>query len=147
MKNLRRYWQIIFPIIVMLIIWNFSAQNGDESDGVSLAFAAKLGLSNGVTRKIAHFLIYSILGLTLANFFRSLKPKKFPNLKALIFSLIIAVIYSSVDEYHQSLIPGRDGNPTDIIIDSLGTIAGICIFTAIICFIRQKKAEKRKFAK
>ncbi len=131
----------------MIIIWNFSAQNGEDSDGVSLALAAKLGLSNGITRKIAHFVIYSILGLSLANFFRSIRPKKFPNFKALIFSLIIAAAYSAIDEYHQSLIPGRDGNPIDIIIDSLGAIAGICIFVSIICLIRQKRIKRRKFAK
>jgi len=143
MKTIKRYWQIIFPIIIMIIIWSFSSQNGEESDSVSLAFAAKLGLSNGVVRKIAHFIIYSALGASLVNFFRSLKPKRFPNWKPVLVSLVIATVFSTFDEYHQSFIPGRDSNPRDIIIDTLGAIAGFCIFIAIFCLIKRKKAEKR----
>lgn len=139
MKYLKHYWQFIFPILIMILIWNFSAQNSTESDSISIPLAAILGLSNGVVRKLAHFTIYLVLGVSLTNAFRSLKPKKFPKLKPLIISAVIALIYASLDEYHQSFIPGRDGNPQDIIIDTLGAIAGICIFVAIFCRIKQKK--------
>ena len=141
MKFIKRYWQFIFPILIMVLIWSFSAQNSTESDGISIPLAAMLGLSNGVMRKIAHFTIYLFLGASLANAFRSLKPKKFPTYKPLVISLVIAVIYATFDEYHQSFIPGRDGNPTDIIIDSLGTLAGICIFVSITCLIRYKRRK------
>ena len=144
MKFIKRYWQIIFPILIMLLIWSFSAQNGEESDGVSLVFAAKLGLTNGIVRKIAHFIIYALLGASLANFFRSIEGKKFPSLKAMILSLVIAVFYSSIDEYHQSFIPERNGNPIDILIDSLGASAGISAFIAIYSLLRAKHAKKRK---
>lgn len=139
MKFIKRYWQFIFPILIMILIWSFSAQNSAESDGISIPLAAMLGLSNGTMRKIAHFTIYLVLGVALTNAFRSLKPKKFPNLKPLILSASIALIYASLDEYHQSFIPGRDGNLRDIIIDTLGAIAGICIYVIIFCKIKQKR--------
>lgn len=138
MKFIKRYWQIVFPILIMLLIWSFSAQNGESSDSLSIPLAEKLGLTNGIVRKIAHFIIYAMLGASLANFFRSTEGKKFPSLKAIILSLLIAVIYSSIDEYHQSFIPERDGNPIDILIDSLGATAGICAFIAIYSFIKSK---------
>ena len=141
MKFIKRYWQFIFPILIMILIWNFSAQNSTESDSISIPLAAMLGLSNGVMRKIAHFTIYLILGASLANAFRNLKPKKFPTFKPLVISLVIAVIYAAFDEYHQSFIPGRDGNPADILIDGLGALAGICVFVTIFCAIKQKKAK------
>lgn len=141
MKYIKKYWQFIFPILIMILIWNFSAQNSTDSDGLSIPLAALLGLSNSALRKIAHFVIYLILGVSLTNAFRSLKPKKFPYLRPLILSAIIALVYASLDEYHQSFIPGRDGNPGDILIDTLGAIAGICIFVAIFCRIKQKKSK------
>lgn len=141
MKYIKKYWQFIFPILIMILIWNFSAQNSTDSDGLSIPLAALLGLSNSALRKIAHFIIYLILGVSLTNAFRSLKPKKFPYLRPLILSAIIALVYASLDEYHQSFIPGRDGNPGDILIDTLGAIAGICIFVTIFCRIKQKKSK------
>lgn len=145
MKYVKKYWQIIFPILIMLLIWSFSAQNGDDSDSVSLTLAAKLGLSNGVVRKIAHFLIYAMLGASLANYFRSINQKKFPNIKDIVLSLLIAFIYSCIDEYHQSLIPGRDGNRVDIIIDSLGACAGISAYVSSYFFyLANRKTKKNK---
>jgi VanZ family protein len=143
-KYIKKYWQIVFPILIMLLIWSFSAQNGESSDSLSIPLAEKLGLTNGIVRKIAHFIIYAMLGASLANFFRSTEGKKFPSLKAIILSLLIAVIYSSIDEYHQSFIPERDGNPIDILIDSLGATAGICTFIATYSLLRIKHTEKHR---
>lgn len=137
-KHIKKYWQIIFPILVMILIWNFSAQNGEDSDNISLGFAAKLGLPNGVVRKIAHFTIYAVLGAMLINFFRSIKHRKIIGFKYTIISLAIAATYSCIDEFHQSFIPERDGNPLDIVIDSLGACAGIAIYIAIYSFIKSK---------
>lgn len=143
MKFVKRYWQIVFPILIMLLIWSFSAQNGESSDSLSIPLAEKLGLTNGIVRKIAHFIIYAMLGASLANFFRSTEEKKFPSLKAIILSLLIAVIYSSIDEYHQSFIPERDGNPIDILIDSLGALAGICAYISAYCLCHTKRSKKQ----
>ncbi len=142
MKYIKRYWQIIFPIIIMIIIWNFSAQNSFESDGISIPLAEKLGLTNHVVRKLAHFTIYALLGLSWANFFRSIN-KKFPTIVTAALSLLPAVVYALIDEYHQNFIFGRDGNFTDVVIDSLGAITGICIFITIFCFIKRRKIIKK----
>ena len=138
MKHIKHYWQIIFPILVMLLIWSFSAQNGESSDSLSIPLAEKLGLTNGAVRKIAHFLIYAMLGASLTNFFRSIEGKKFPKLKAILLSILIAIAYSCIDEYHQSFIPDRNGNPIDVLIDSLGAIAGISAYIATHSLIRTK---------
>ena len=143
MKFIKRYWQIVFPILIMLLIWSFSAQNGESSDSLSIPLAEKLGLTNGIVRKIAHFIIYAMLGASLANFFRSTEEKKFPSLKAIILSLLIAVIYSSIDEYHQSFIPERDGNPIDILIDSLGAMAGTSTYISAYCLCHAKRSKKQ----
>ena len=143
MKYIKRYWQIIFPIIIMIIIWKFSSQNSFESDSISIPLAAKLGLTNHTVRKLAHFIIYALLGLSWANFFRSIN-KKFPTLKTTLLPLLFSAIYAIIDEYHQNLVFGRDGNRIDVVIDSLGALAGICIFVAIFCFIRYRKATKKK---
>jgi VanZ family protein len=37
-----------------------------------------------------------------------------------LFSLGLAVVYGISDEIHQLYVPGRDGSPVDVVIDSIG---------------------------
>lgn len=38
-------------------------------------------------------------------------------------ALLLTAVYALSDEYHQTFIPGRDGNIIDVIIDCLGGLA------------------------
>ncbi|SHJ93029.1 VanZ like family protein [Anaerobranca californiensis DSM 14826] len=73
-------------------------------------------------RKFAHFTVYFILGILITNAFTvtGIKGKK-----RLIYSLIFCVIYAITDEFHQTFVPGRSGQITDVLIDSFGSLAGI----------------------
>jgi VanZ family protein len=39
------------------------------------------------------------------------------------WALLLTAVYAISDEYHQTFIPGRDGNVIDIIIDCIGGLA------------------------
>ncbi len=73
-------------------------------------------------RKGAHFSIYAVLGLLSFNAFLQSGVK---GKKALFFAWLLATAYAGVDEYHQTFIPGRSGEVTDVMIDSAGAITGI----------------------
>jgi VanZ family protein len=62
-------------------------------------------------RKLAHFSLYAVLTFCL-------------NLSGLRLRWVIIslIILASVDEFHQSFIPGRTGTYKDVIIDCLGGI-------------------------
>lgn len=90
-------------------------------------------------RKTAHFLIYTVVGLLLMGI---MSRYKIENKKKVIISLIIGVIYASLDEIHQAFIPERTARVTDVIIDALGLILGILCIIAIEKQIKKVKETK-----
>ena len=130
-------WLAVF--MWMGVIFYFSHQPGDvsgETSGrivemVSGAVTTVLpfvdipeeGLHFAI-RKGAHFFIYSILGLLSFIAFVVSGAKR---RNAVFFAWILATVYGGIDEYHQTFIPGRSGEVTDVIIDSAGAIVGILI--------------------
>lgn len=52
---------------------------------------------------------------------------KIKELDRIAISMIIGVIYAATDEIHQAFVPGRGPLVTDVILDSIGVLTGICI--------------------
>lgn len=138
-QNIRRR-SVIFikwlPLIVVLaMIFSFSAATADESSEESNALVTAfveitalkvdektLSIMNDVTREIAHFTEYLILGLTSWLAFTTLSIKV--KIKV-IFLSTFCVLYAISDEIHQYFVPGRSCQLQDIIVDSAGAITGI----------------------
>ncbi len=47
--------------------------------------------------------------------------------KAILYTLIITLLYAISDEYHQSFVPGRDPSLVDILFDFIGCFGGVFI--------------------
>lgn len=89
--------------------------------------------TNPVVRKAAHFTEYAILGFLISMFFvfsgtRGLKP--------VIYTAAFCLIFSSADEIHQSFVPGRSCQFTDILIDTLGGALGAFL---VFLFLKVKR--------
>ena len=137
MQVIRRYWRIIFPIIIAVVIWVFSSQNGDISDAKSLQFANMLGLSNMVMRKIAHIILFGAFGYSLCSFIKGLHPSLFPTHDLVAYPVIITTVYGAIDEVHQLTVIGRTGLISDVLIDTAAGICGILLYIVIFCFWRR----------
>jgi VanZ family protein len=81
-----------------------------------------------VVRKFAHLTEYAILAALLVRAFRQRQPRAG---RALAMSFLIATVYATLDEFHQSFIVSRTGSPWDVIIDCLGALAGLVIYRAM----------------
>jgi VanZ family protein len=78
---------------------------------------------HGVTRKLAHFTEYAILG---ALWFRGLARSGVARPPAAAWlALVISVACAVVDETHQSFVPHRTGSARDVLLDSMGALAAI----------------------
>ena len=95
-------------IIGPLILWLFPNTSPET-----------LAIIHFVTRKIAHFTEYAILGFLAARAFRP-SPRRAISERWFLISLILIVVYAFLDEFHQSFVPSR----TPSIYDSLIDIAG-----------------------
>ena len=126
-------WALI--IFWMALIFYLSHQPATESDGLSIGITEKIleliqrivpditldiGRFNHIVRKNAHFFVYLVLGVLVANGLTN-------SSKATVFrvALLICVLYAISDEVHQLFVPGRGGQIKDVIIDSTGSLVGI----------------------
>ncbi len=78
-------------------------------------------------RKLAHCTEYAIFGLLLYHSFHPRHPEKW-NARSAFAALVVAGLFSLVDEYHQSLVPSRTASLVDCGIDTVGALLGIVLF-------------------
>ena len=99
----------------------------------------EVGWANFVTRKLAHLTEYAILCFL---FFRGFKKTtKISLMEALMLSLVLTVIYSLTDEFHQTFISGRTGKALDILIDFMGAFIGFIISWKFIPLLPKRVRE------
>ena len=83
------------------------------------------GSKSYIVRKMAHFSIYALIGISLLLFIYLFSKK-----------LILSIMYACYDEYRQLSVPGRSGSIKDVFIDSLGALTGITLIFIIILAIK-----------
>ena len=147
---LRKFAAWISVLIWMGVIFNFSAQNAEESSSLSQGISKilyntisslpgvqiELSLFHSLLRQAAHFIVFLILALLLINAFRI---SGFNFNRSALYTFIFAVIYAALDEYHQSFVPGRTAELKDVFVDSLGIISGIGFYRTILLIISYLK--------
>ena len=151
-KNLifKRVLFLIMLVIAFYVIFNFSAQNGEDSGTLSekvtrfiveiISKIKTMDISRKVyyiqklhpiVRKLAHFSIYTAVGFSIMGFMCTFDIR---NIFKVIISLSVGIIYAISDEIHQYFIPGRGPSIIDVGIDSFGVLTGIFILVTLIVF-------------
>jgi len=70
-----------------------------------------------IFRKVAHMAEYFVLAYLL---FRALSESRLSRSRLLLISFFLSLVYSGLDEWHQSFIAGRVASVVDVGIDSAG---------------------------
>ncbi len=139
-------------IVGHIFVHDFS----DLSEEKQREFAAKV---DHPIRKTAHASEYALLALLLSGAFlkpsrkklqdeeagqdAQQNPESWVGVKSQFFcAWICTTLYAATDEFHQTFVPGRSGEPRDVALDSLGALAGILILYLII-HIRSKHIIKK----
>lgn len=117
-------WKIASLAIMALIFW-FSQKNATQSSAQSDFFLFLLPFlqddtARTILRKMAHFTIYTVLGFCVGQSLPPLRP-----VRAFWVGVSICFLYACSDELHQSLIPGRSCQFTDVLIDTAGSCLGL----------------------
>lgn len=153
--KLKRSIFIILIIINCATIFWFSNQIADDSTNsssrvINLIIKIIPDLANyqdimqTVVRKLAHYSIYTLLGILTMNFALTYKRSFYQKGLA---SLTFGILYAISDEIHQRFVQGRSCELRDVCIDTLGVLTGILIViivTKIYRKITKKQKEKRK---
>jgi VanZ family protein len=70
--------------------------------------------------KLVHFGIYFVLCWLVHRSMRTQRSSPFASRFSLVLSILLTVLYGASDEFHQSLVPGRDSNVYDLISKAIG---------------------------
>lgn len=130
-------------LLIMCIIFSFSANVADDSDKTSGGLTKKVVYViekitgdeieensaqydeiHHIVRKTGHFLEFMALGCTFVLPYALITDKK-----VLVFILceLSSAFYACTDEFHQIFVDGRNGNFKDVAIDSSGAFVGVCV--------------------
>ncbi|WP_320047705.1 VanZ family protein [uncultured Ilyobacter sp.] len=130
---MKKYFFIFLTILIMIIIFKFSSEDGATSSRRSemvIQFMQKIFTKNinketssHIVRNFAHFILYFLLGISLQFSFDDSSKALGTQLKV----LVIVFFYACSDELHQSFVPGRSLEFKDVLIDSTGGTASIII--------------------
>ncbi|TYS69801.1 VanZ family protein [Sutcliffiella horikoshii] len=91
-------------------------------------------------RKNAHFFAYMLLAVLTLNAVRRSGGRGWLSMGV---AFIISVLYAISDEVHQLFVPGRSGQVSDVLLDSMGALVGIALYSLISRWLgRRNKAPK-----
>ena len=110
-------------LLMMVVIFTISSQPGDTLPNfLSWDYFVK---------KMSHIIGYGLLALSYIHLLKKDKKRYW-------LSWLMAVMYSTTDEFHQSFVPGRSASVFDVLIfDNLGAIISLWFY-----FRYQKKYNK-----
>ncbi|TEU14172.1 MAG: hypothetical protein E3J21_16735 [Anaerolineales bacterium] len=112
---LLRYW--LPPVVWMVLIFSLSAQPTLPHHPDTLL--------DTILKKAAHVIEYGILTFLLWRAF-SRRRGTF-SYSALVTAFVVSVLYAASDEYHQTFVPGRNGNLVDVGVDTVGALAALLV--------------------
>ncbi|SDX95068.1 MULTISPECIES: VanZ family protein [Salimicrobium] len=118
----------VLAILWMACIFYLSHQAGEESSQLSSIVAALFSAIPAaeetlhyIVRKGAHVFAYFLLTLFLYGAFRRWYKAS-----------AVAVLYAATDEFHQTFIPGRSGQISDVAIDSIGVVTAVLLVFLVL---------------
>jgi len=133
-----RFLSRYLPLIVWLAFISFASSDSFSAGNTSRIIGPlilwlfpntspeTLAVVHFITRKLAHFTEYAILGFLAARAFR-MSPRAAIRSRWFLISLILVVTYALIDEYHQSFVPTRTPSIWDSLIDIAGGLTALLI--------------------
>lgn len=159
-KNIIRGILIVLLIATFVRIFCFSSQDGEESSTISRKVTTAvtqnvkkiqdmdskqreltLDKIEHVIRKIAHFSIYTLVGILMMALMSTYDIAK---RKQILISIFIGMMYATSDEIHQYFVPERTALFTDVLIDTTGVCLGaLIVLVALQIYIKIRKKRQK----
>jgi VanZ family protein len=136
-KPQHRFWRY-GPLIIWAALIFIGSSNLLSSSNTSMflvrplhwllpqAGDATLRALHFVLRKAGHFTEYAILALLAARAFRT-SSRELLRSRWFWASLVLVIVYSLTDEFHQSFVPSRTASIYDSMIDGLGGLTALSL--------------------
>ena len=146
----------ILTFALMCFIFAMSAQDGELSSQMSDSFLGSLlgsllekilpvltdkGRAYDI-RKYAHMFEFACLGVSSCQLaYELLTERRSQLLETALSSFVFSFLYACSDEWHQTFVPDRSGRFADVLIDSVGILAGVWL-TVLLKALRAGKRTR-----
>lgn len=161
MRHLLKPLSFLPAILMMYVIFSFSAEQGVDSAALSYKVSHKIvevvdragefhwseetvshytDRIHGKVRKAAHMTEYAALAVAVSF------PLYVYGLHGILLMIVaggFCVAFAGFDEFHQTFVAGRSGQLRDVFIDSIGIFFGI-VCVRIVGFIGRKTIFRPK---
>jgi VanZ family protein len=134
-------WGPVVLAIAVICIESTEAMGADHTSGpLHRLFEAIFGridddswnLIHHILRKSGHFVGYGLVGLTwFRAWWRAFPSTSF--FRCMLFALLGTFLVASGDEWHQTFLPNRSGQFTDVLLDCTGSLV---ILSVTYLFLR-----------
>ena len=149
-RSVLSLWRFVLPAGWYYVIFGFSAQPASVSGALSDWLLYRLleswsAMFRSLTeegrtavveflsyyeRKGAHMFLYFVLvGLLLF----ALWPWLTSAPKRAAAAMAVCVVLAALDEFHQTFIPGRSGQPSDVVVDLMGAACFLLAWFLVRC--------------
>lgn len=160
--NLVKPFSFLPAILMMCLIYHFSAQTGEVSGNLSYKVSYEIvEIRNEVmntgksyeelsaeaysieyyVRKAAHMTEYFLLAIAISF---PLYVYRVRGVWLMLLAGIVCVGFAGMDEYHQSFVANRGPSVRDVGIDSIGAFIGILLVQAFCWSTLHNPDKKRK---
>ncbi len=146
-----RIWRYWTPVVVWAALISFFSTASFSSDSTSrfilpilrwlfpTASAATLQWLHFLVRKGAHLTEYFIFALLILRAVRAGRPGW--KWRWAFAAAAIAACYATLDEFHQSFVPGRTASPYDSMLDTAGAVLGL-VCAWLLARRRERRAQR-----
>ncbi len=129
--------QSSFVISVLNSLFNLDLSSGEIIQKFSIAQSIDF-----FVRKTAHLTEYAILGvLSFLSFSELGRRQARRRMFQFSASLIFCLLYAASDETHQLFVSGRSAAVRDVLIDFLGSVAGVAVIL-LVTLLKDKRKKR-----
>ena len=160
-----KYFSWIPAAILVIAIFTFSSKEAEDSNESSLFITNHIvslyetltninfqgeelinvqERINHIVRKTAHFCEYALLSITFAFHLAVLGMRR---MRLFLLPILLSFLNASLDEFHQTFVPGRSGMIADVLLDTAGSTAGSLLFSIGILFFISRKVKSNTLKK
>ena len=139
-KTFQRFWRY-GPLLLWMVLISFASTSEFSAFNTSEIFRPfirwifpnlsdeRVAAVHFLTRKVAHFAEYAVLGILSARAFSG-SAKGFIRRHWFQVALVLIVCYALLDEFHQSFVASRTASIYDSAIDAAGGLTALLVFRA-----------------
>jgi VanZ family protein len=137
-KTVQRLWRY-GPLLLWMVFISFASTSEFSALNTTQVFRPiilwlfpnlseeRVAAIHFLTRKVAHFSEYAVLGILAARAFVS-STNDFIRRHSFQVSLMLIACYALLDEFHQSFLPSRTASIFDSAIDVAGGLTALLLF-------------------